>query len=257
VKDAGRVLRELPARKLIEAQGQLQAQPASALGLLPFQPVVDGDSLPRPALQPVRAGERAEVALLAGTTRDEWKLFSLMDPTVPTLDEAKLHARLGREVPEIDAEELFATYRDARRARGEPATPIELFAAVHTDRTFRIPALRLAEAQAPHQPRTFMYRVDWESPMLGGVLGACHAVELPFVFGTYELPGGDQFAGKGPDVEALSARMMDVWLDFARSGDPGWPAYEPTRRTTMIFGRDCGTEDDPQAAERKVWEGRY
>jgi para-nitrobenzyl esterase len=51
--------------------------------------------------------------------------------------------------------------------------------------------------------------------------------------------------------------MMDVWLDFARSGDPGWPAYEPTRRTTMIFGRDCGTEDDPQAEERKVWEGRY
>ena len=80
-KDAARVLRELPAQKLIEAQGQLQTQPASSLGLLPFQPVVDGDSLPRPALQPVREGARAGVALLAGTTRDEWKLFSLMDPT--------------------------------------------------------------------------------------------------------------------------------------------------------------------------------
>jgi para-nitrobenzyl esterase len=255
--DAPRALRELPAQKLIEAQGQLQAQPASALGLLPFQPVADGDSLPRPALQPVREGELAEVALLAGTTRDEWKLFSLMDPTVPALDEAKLETRLGREVPEVDAEELVATYRAARRSRGEATTPVEIFAAVHTDRTFRIPAVRLAEAQAPHQARTYMYRVDWESPMLGGVLGACHAVELPFVFGTYGLPGGDQFAGKGPDVEALSARMMDVWLDFARSGDPGWAAYESKRRTTMVFGRDCGTEDDPQAAERKVWEGRY
>ena len=257
VKDAARALRELPAQKLIEAQGQLQTQPASSLGLLPFQPVADCDSLPSSALQAVRAGECAGISLLTGTTRDEWKLFSLLDASVPALDEAKLLARLGREVPEVDADELLASYRDARRARGEAVTPVELFAAIFTDRTFRIPAVRLAEAQALHQPRTFMYRVDWESPMLGGVLGACHAVELPFVFGTYALPGGDQFAGKGPDVEALSAHMMDVWLDFARSGDPGWGGYEAKRRTTMMFGRDCGTEDDPQAAERKVWEGRY
>jgi para-nitrobenzyl esterase len=255
--DAPRALREMPAQKLVDAQAQVQTQPPSALGLLPFQPVADGDSLPRPALQPVRAGELAGVSLLAGSTRDEWKLFTLMDPTVPTLDDAKLLERLGREVPEVDADELVATYRGARRARGEATTPVEVFAAVHTDRTFRIPAVRLAEAQSPHQPRTFMYRVDWESPMLGGVLGACHAVELPFVFGTYDLPGGDQFAGKGPDVEALSARMMDVWLDFARSGDPGWARYDEARRTTMIFGRECGAEDDPHASERKVWEGRY
>jgi carboxylesterase type B len=48
--------------------------------------------------------------------------------------------------------------------------------------------------------------------------------------------------------------MMDAWIAFARSGDPGWPAYDAERRTTMLFGRTCGTEDDPQGEERRVWE---
>jgi para-nitrobenzyl esterase len=254
--EAPRALREMPARKLVEGQNQTVLKLGNTLGLLPFQPVVDADSLPRPALQPLREGERAGVALLTGTTRDEWKLFTVMDPTASALDEDKLLDRLGRDVPEVDAVELVATYRAARGARGASTAPLELFSAVQTDRTFRIPAVRLAEAQAQREPRTFMYRVDWESPMLGGFLGACHAVELPFVFGTFDLPGGDAFAGKGPEVEALSARMMDAWLGFARSGDPGFPAYEPERRATMVFGREGGLEHDPQADERRVWEGR-
>jgi para-nitrobenzyl esterase len=255
-RDAARALRELPAEKLVEAQNQTTLKLGTTLGLLPMQPVVDGDSLPVPALQAVREGAAAGVALLTGTTRDEWKLFTLLDPSLRKLDEVSLLARLGRDVPEVDADELYATYRDARRRRGDELAPLELYAAVHTDRTFRIPALRLAEAQAAREPRTFMYRVDQESPMLGGALGACHAVELPFVFGTYELPGGEQFAGKGPEVEALSARMMDAWLAFARTGDPGWPAYDLARRTTQVFGPRCALEDDPHAEERRVWEGR-
>lgn len=254
--DAARALRALPAGRFVDAQVKVQVELATSLGLLPFQPVVDGESLPGPALQTVRAGECAGVELMTGTTRDEWKLFMVMDPTLRTLDEPKLLARLGREVPEADAESLYAVYRDARRERGEAATPLEVFAAIHTDRTFRIPAVRLAEAQARHQPRTFVYRLDWESPMLGGVLGACHAVELPFVFGNCALPGGDQFVGQGPEVQALSERMMDAWLGFVRGGDPGFPAYDAEKRTTMVFGRECGTQDDPQAAERKIWDGR-
>jgi para-nitrobenzyl esterase len=254
--DAPRALREMPAQKLVEGQAQTTLKLGTTLGLLPFQPVVDGDSLPAPALQAVREGATTGVALMTGTTRDEWKLFTLMDPSLARMDDAALLARLGRDVPEVDAERLAATYRDGRRGRGESVAPLELFAALQTDRTFWVPALRLAEAQAARELRTFMYRVDHESPMLGGVLGACHAIELPFVFGTYDLPGGDQFAGKGPEVEALSARMMDAWLAFARTGDPGWPAYEGSRRTTQVFGPVCATEDDPRPDERRVWDGR-
>jgi para-nitrobenzyl esterase len=254
--EAERSLREVPPQKLLDAQAQTQLALAGSVGLLPFQPVADGDSLPRPALQPVREGARAGVSLLAGATRDEWKLFTLMDPAAAGLDDEKLLERLGREVPEVDADALYACYGDALRGRGQSAAALELFAAIQTDRVFRIPAIRLAEAQLAHQARTFMYRVDWESPMLGGALGACHGIDLPFVFGNFDLPGGDAFVGKGPDVAALAERMMDAWLAFARSGDPGWEPYDARRRATMLFGRACRSESDPQAVERKVWEDR-
>ena len=257
-RDAPRALREMPAQKLVDAQMPLQVQLAGSLGLLPFQPVVDGDSLPGQPLQAVRDGACKGVSLLVGSTRDEWKLFVLMDPSVQGLDEAKLRERLGREVPEVDSDVLYATYRDARKARGDGVAPLDLLAAIQTDRTFRIPGIRLAEAQAKHAPQsTFMYRFDWESPMLGGMLGACHAVEIPFVFGTADLPNGEQFSGKGPEVDALIAATMDTWLRFARTGDAGFPVYDAAKRTTRIFGREIRSEDDPQSAERQVWEGRF
>jgi para-nitrobenzyl esterase len=256
-RDAARALREMPAQKIVDAQMPLQVQLAGSLGLLPFQPIADGDALPHSPLQAVREGACNGVSILAGSTRDEWKLFVLMDPAAQGLDEAKLKDRLGREVPEADADELVETYRDARKARCESAAPIDLFAAIQTDRTFRIPAIRLAEAQARHEPAaTYMYRYDWESPMLGGLLGACHAVEIPFVFGTADLPNGEQFSGKGPEVDALIGTTMDTWLRFARSGEPGFAAYDEAKRTTRVFGREIRDEDDPQSEERKLWEGR-
>ncbi|MEJ0043684.1 MAG: hypothetical protein WDM81_16340 [Rhizomicrobium sp.] len=44
------------------------------------------------------------------------------------------------------------------------------------------------EAQGQHAP-VYAYRFDWPSPFLNGALGACHALELGFTFGTYQLKG--------------------------------------------------------------------
>ena len=93
-----------------------------------------------------------------------------------------------------DAEALVELYRRARPA----AKPADLLFAIETDRIFRIPAIRLAEARAQHPGPTFMYRFDWESPALGGALGACHAVEIPFVFGALGAPGAEFFAVETP-----------------------------------------------------------
>ena len=95
---------------------------------------------------------------------------------------------------------------------------------------------------------------------MGGALGACHALELPFVFGTLHDPGIDKFAGSGPDATRLSEQMMDGWLSFARTGNPNtdggpaWPAYDGTRRSTMVFGADTHMEDAPYDEERQLWQ---
>jgi para-nitrobenzyl esterase len=114
----------------------------------------------------------------------------------------------------------------------------------------------LAEAQAEHQPDTYHYMFDWESPVRR--LGACHALELPFVFGTLQAPGNERFAGSGPDAERLSQQMMDAWVAFARTGDPScesagaWPRYEAKNRRTMIFGKRTHVEEAPFESERAL-----
>jgi para-nitrobenzyl esterase len=55
--------------------------------------------------------------------------------------------------------------------------------------------------------------------------------------------------------------MMDAWIAFARSGDPNvddlphWDRYEPSRRATLIFDRECTLEHAPFDAERAAWDG--
>jgi para-nitrobenzyl esterase len=133
--------------------------------------------------------------------------------------------------------------------------------AIDTASRFRIPATRLAEAQARHQPATYLYLFDWESPGQRGQLGACHALELSFVFGTLDRPGNERFAGSGPEAEKLSGQMMDAWLAFAKTGDPScaavgrWAAHDADTRQTMIFGKHTRLESAPFEEERALWAG--
>jgi para-nitrobenzyl esterase len=259
--EATRSLRELPAEALTQGQDQTMASLGGSLGLLPFQPTLDDDSLPESPLDAIRTGHAADVQLMTGCTRDEWKLFAFLDMKIFQVDEAGLVDRLAKTVPEVDAHGLVETYRRARADRGQSVEPPELFFAIETDRIFRIPATRLVEAQCGQQPSTYLYRFDWESPALNGVLGACHAIELPFVFGTHAGPGGEMFSGHGAEADALGARTMDAWLSFARNGSPGhdglpaWPAYELESRPTLLLGPECRLELDVQAPERLFWEG--
>jgi para-nitrobenzyl esterase len=87
------------------------------------------------------------------------------------------------------------------------------------DGVFRWPSLQLAAAQAANGAATFVYLFDWESPAFGGMLGSCHALELPFVFGVVHVPAVQLFTG-GAEVEVLSSQMQQAWLAFARTGDP-------------------------------------
>lgn len=233
---------------------------------LPFQPVVDGEIVPRAPLEAVRDGAARDVPLLIGTNLDETKLFLPLDPEASTLDDATLLARCAEAIPGTSrgddraARRAVEVYRAARAARGERVEPGELWFAIESDRTMRHPAMRLAALQAAHQRQTYAYLFTWPSPALGGMLGACHALELPFVFGTLDHPLIRPFAGKGPEARALAERIQDAWVSFARTGRPdpggagGWPAYDGETRRTMILDSQCRSESAPREAERAFWD---
>ena len=82
-----------------------------------------------------------------------------------------------------------------------------------------------------------MYRFTWETPVFGGILRSTHALEIPFVFDTLDQPGADKFTGDGPERGRDRRRDAPGLDPFARTGDPGWPAYEAPRRATMRFDR--------------------
>jgi para-nitrobenzyl esterase len=233
---------------------------------LPFQPVVDGAIVPRDPLAAVRDGAARDVPLLIGTNLDETKLFLPLDPEAATLDQESLLARCREVIPGKSdgggdaAREAIEVYRAARAARGERIEPGELWFAIESDRTMRHPAMALAGFQATHQRQTYAYLFTWPSPALGGMLGSCHALDLPFVFGTLEHPMFRPFAGKGPEARAFAERIQEAWIAFARTGRPDhgglpeWPAYDASTRRTMILDRHCRVESAPREPERAFWD---
>jgi len=259
-------LRELPTSVLLQAQQRVATALAPKLGGLPFQPVVDGNVLPRDPFSAVADGAAREIPILIGTTVDEMKMFALTDPAARTLDEDGLLRRCGRTMPgdvadgESCARRAVQTYRTARGARGAPTDPPQLWFAIESDRVFRHPAMRLAELQRPHQEKTYAYLFTWPSPFMDGSFGSCHAVDLPFVFGTLDDPLMQFFAGNTAEAWRLSEWVQDAWLAFARTGTPAsagledWPAYDRARRSTMLLGRECGAEEAPLEQERRFWD---
>jgi para-nitrobenzyl esterase len=212
-----------------------------------FQPWIDDDVLCSQSVDGLAAGSAGEVPFLAGINEHEMNLWRVLDPGLRSLDDEGLVRKVQRLVGEA-AGEMIATYRATRPA----AAPQELWQAIWSEREFRIPSLRATEAQAG-RASTYSYLFTWPSPSPG--IGSCHGLELPFVFGTLDSKGADAFAGSGRAAESLATTVQDAWLSFARTGDPGWPAYDATTRPTMLLGEDCTVTNDPMAAERIAWDG--
>ena len=242
-------LRELPVEELLAAQGRITA------GRLPWMPCVDGATVPEAPIKAIAGGLNADVPLLVGTNRDEMKYFSMGRRDVTGADEAKLLRLVSRTLGEKDAPHAIEAYRRARAERGESTEPFELWSAIESDRVFRVNALRMADAHSAAGAPVYDYLFTWESPAVGGTLGSCHALEIPFVFGTLVKPGVDLFTGGGPEAVALIERMQAAWLAFARTGDPGWPTYQPGRKV-QVYGATDSLEEAPYEAERAWWEGR-
>ncbi len=256
-------LLDLPVERLLEVQAAVEGEvlrgdgPAvhAAGGVLAYQPCVDGTLMTRPPLDEVADGNAAGVPIVIGTTRDEWDLFHLAARRSGPLDEVKTRRRLGRVVGGDRAGEILDAYR---RALPEGSFD-DLVCAAMTDRVFRIPAIRLAEAQLPHAPRVSMYRFDLASSSMVGLLRACHAIEIPFVFGNLDKGGVDALIG-GIDEGArlLSDRCVRAWTQTAHAGEPEhddleWPAYDTDRRATAVLDRSPTVEDDPGAEFRELW----
>lgn len=215
-ESADRLL-ELPVSELIAAQQQLAPRLADDPSLfgVPFSPVVDGAVVPMAPLQAIRAGSGRGKPLLIGTTSDEAGLFAW---------------------------------------EGNPAAGDQAAIAALTARLFEEPTDRLVQAQLQHTWKVWRYSFRWRTPVADGVLGACHSLDLPFVFDCLDLPGLDSFVGSAPP-RRLAEEMGKHWAAFARAGDPGgnWlPVTNPgtdKNKETIILDANSGSPAPSGPAE--------
>jgi para-nitrobenzyl esterase len=254
-------LLSVPATDLVDATTEMaKGRPDAGIIPLPFLPTVDGSFIPEHPLRAVERGSASGVDLMIGTNRDELTLFGLGNPALMALDAAGVERWVANAAPDVPASELLETYREARTSRSESVESKDMWVAIGTDNVFRWPSLQLAAAQGTHGGPTYVYLFEWESPAFNGILGSCHALELPFVFGAVRHPAVQLFSGSGPVVETLSSQMQAAWLSFAAKGDPShegigtWETWDPGNRRTMIFGPESGAADAPRDAELATWE---
>ena len=255
-------LRKLSPEKIIDAQNKLSGHDPT--NLLAFRPLIDGETLPIHPLKAFQNGDCKDIELMIGTNLDEAKLFTALSPEISkmnSVDGEKLIigflGRLGIDITKSKA--MFDTYKQAREGK-YPTEPKEVLNALITDYIFRISTIRLLEAQSKHQSNTYNYMFTWPSPAFIGSLGACHALELPFVFNTFSYPGFQVFIGKSPDLDAISYKMMDAWIAFARSGNPNnesipqWPSYTVEKRSTMLIHKEFKVVEKFLDEERAAWD---
>jgi len=258
-------LGRIPLDQVLRAQRETMTELADLRKLMAFLPTVDGDVIPEQPIAAVRRGAAAHIPMLIGSTLEEWKLFRLIDEGLLPMGEVGLHDRFDLVLPgELsgapDSATAVARYREALGERSAARSPGEVWSAFQSARAFHYPGIRLVEAQEEGGGTAHSYLVTWRAPAMRRALGACHAIEIPFVFGSTQNPLARPLTGISSAAGRLSRRMQYAWLRFARDGDPGherlprWPAYRRDYRATMIFGRSCSLDEAPLERERSLLE---
>ncbi|MFI8165102.1 carboxylesterase/lipase family protein [Streptomyces sp. NPDC085931] len=221
---------------LLRTQAEVGRLSSPVIGGPAFGIVVDGDVVPRDPLEALLDGAAPGVDLMMGWTRDEHRLWLVPGGLMERLDRlgavalagAMARCRCGGEVP-----------RGYRALRPEAGTA-DLVGDLVTDHLLRIPLHRLADART--EP-SYVYEFAWPSRLPG--LGACHALELGFVFDTGEVPESRRLAGEGAPQDLADA-LHSAWVRFAADGDPGWERWDATH-PVRVFGDPAPDAPDPLA----------
>jgi para-nitrobenzyl esterase len=241
-------LKNVPMEKLIIAmKGQSWA------------PVVDGGVLPRDPFSPDASPLSADIPLVMGNTHDETTyLIGGSDPATFALTweilPAKLESAIRPFAGDLKIEKVIAEYRQLYPAY----TPSDVFFATTTAARSWKGYIMQSErrAQQPNAP-TFLYNLNWATPVDSGKWRAPHTLDIPFVFDNVAY--SQSMTGGTPEAQRIADLMSDALIAFARTGNPNtpqlptWPAFDLTKRPTMIFDLKPQIENDPRGTERKLF----
>ncbi len=225
-----------------------------------FGPVADERDLPTQPFDPAAPAIADDIPLLIGGTKEESGFFLADDDEVwnRRVSEESLRARI-EAVAGADAGRVLDLYRTMY----PQASREDRLIAMLTGSNFWIRTVLLAERKAARRvlnadgAPVYVYSLDWRSPACDGRLKAHHAMDLPFVFDTTDVPDTTKGAA---GARELAAVVSAIWANFARTGSPQhpalprWPAYTGEERATMVLDTECRLVADPDHDARLLWE---
>ncbi len=209
-------------------------------------PQRDDVLIPLDAYAPYENGYTSDIDILIGTNANELNYWiGELGGIVPYF--FGLPVKFENDLPGFSKEDRKRVKQFMRGLKGKKMWRITEF---YNELMFRLPAVRQAEAHAKNGGRAYMYY--WTQPSAIPYRGACHAVELAYVFGNLEQT---IYTGNNINKE-LSQLAMEAWVQFAKTGDPStgglhWEPYSvEARRPTMILS------DKPHVQQEVLEEQR-
>lgn len=217
-----------------------------------FCPVMDGDALPRHPFWPDAPPQSAGIPMVIGNTKDETRAWGQGDDF--DLDWKQLPERIEkRQYVDISPDKVIAAYREMY----PDYTPTEVyFAATTAGRSWR-GAVEEAQARAEQGAPTWVYQLDWGSPIEGGRRRAFHTLDIPLVFNNTAVT--DSPSGDAADARRMAERMSGALLAFAHTGNPNfdgiprWDQYTLPTRETLLFDDPSQMANDPRGGERAFY----
>jgi len=243
-------LKTIPMERLTEA---MRAASSS------WTPVVDGRALPRDPFAPDASPLSADIPMVMGNTHDETTgLIGAGDPATFSLTWETLPGKLAQQVKQFTGNLAPETIVAQYRRLYPDYTPSDVFfAATTAARSWKGFVLESQSRAAQNGAPTYVYCVNWRSPLDGGRWKAPHTVDIPLVF---DNPAESNYTRGAAEAQTVADAMNGALLAFARTGNPDtpalppWPRFDRVRRPTMIFDVPSRVENDPRGAERRLFE---
>ena len=188
--------------------------------MMPFHPMVDGDVLSSTPAAALAAGAAAGVALVAGTTADEMRLF--VDSAGGARASRQDHSPARRALSRRRRDRERRTSSTATRPRLGTDDTNEIWRALFGDNEMQRRAARCSR-----RTRRTVRRTRTASRGRARRSASCHGIDIPFPFGNF-VDGWDAFVGLDDDGRALSSR--DARGVGRRSPAPAIPVGRSTPR---------------------------
>jgi para-nitrobenzyl esterase len=215
----------------------------------------DGYILPEDLYEGYKSGKGKDIDMLLGSNKDETRYFILSIGEITNYFKGKLIYSLGLPI-------LYDNY--LKKMSSEDKKLVDNFMQLQTKKdkkiwkiteffneiVFRVPMNKLSEYHSDAGGNTYVY--IWKFPGKDETLGACHTIELPYVF-------NNDFDGDKILNTELVNNTQDMWVNFARNGNPStdkfiWEKYDSDGRKTMILDEKIEMGGEYKSEQRKLIE---